>query len=100
MLAELYPLVEKAKELEGIGDAEDIYQDILKKAETASTPSMGQSVCEYVQSMTHPKAWGDRYVAGYDDLLSWVRYLSQLSAVAEQCWDQISINHPRDRSKT
>ena len=41
MLTELYPLVEKAKELEGIGDAEDIYRNILEKAEMASTPSMG-----------------------------------------------------------
>jgi len=93
MLDELIPLIEKAKALEGNADADDIYQYIYNKAQNASTPSMGQSVCEHVQTMCHPKAWGDRFVGGYQDIMSWCNYLSQLSTVSQQCWNQISKNH-------
>ena len=71
MITELKPLVEKAKELQGVRDAEDIYTNILRKAEAASTPSMGQSLCEYVKSVTHPKAWGDRFVSDYGNFAAW-----------------------------
>lgn len=81
---ELQPLIDKASVLKG-GNSEDIYIEILEGAERASTLSMARSLCVRIDKMCHPKAWGDRFTDGFEDINTWVQFLSQLSGLAVAC---------------
>ena len=93
-MPELQPLVRKVAPLKDIEGAEDIYDFIVERSASATTPSMAQSVCSSVISMCHPKAWGDRCVRGMD-LMAWIGYLSDLSEVANECRQRVYENHER-----
>ena len=90
---ELEPLLDKVVELQSNEGASDIYDFVFHKIEIAKTPSMAQSACEHVITMCHPRAWGDRYVDGYDDLSGWCNYLTELRDIAQTCWNEISNNN-------
>ncbi|WP_133060657.1 hypothetical protein [Parendozoicomonas haliclonae] len=90
---ELAPLVEKIECLKNTSDGSDIYLAITRKVESAKTPSMAQSVCEYIISMCHPRAWGDRDVSIFNDLSEWCKFLAELSNLATSCWNNISYNN-------
>ncbi len=90
---ELEPLIFKVNDLKNNDDALDIYEFVLQKVNVSNSPSMAQSACEHVISMCHPRAWGDRYVAGYNGITDWCKYLSELSIIAQECWNKISENN-------
>jgi len=77
-----------ARQLDGQPDVEDIFVFVQSKVESAATPSMGQSVCSQVIDLCHPKAWGDRMVAGIGNI-EWCTWLSALAHQAEQCGQAI-----------
>ncbi len=89
---ELRPLIDKASVLKG-GNSEDIYLEILEGAEKASTLSMARSFCVHIDTMCHPKAWGDRFTDGYEGFNEWLSFLSQLSELAVVCWKNTLKNH-------
>ena len=89
---ELQPLIDKASVLKG-GNSEDIYTEIFEGAEKASTLSMARSLCVNIDTMCHPKAWGDRYTDDFEDINDWSSFLSQLSALAVKCWENTLRNH-------
>lgn len=86
----LTPLLAKVAVLNQRKRAEDIYAAVTQGCERADSSSMAQSLCEHVISMCHPRAWGDRDVAGFDSLTEWPQYLAELSHVAQTCWNQLS----------
>ncbi|RDH43042.1 hypothetical protein [Zooshikella ganghwensis] len=89
---ELQPLVDKASVLKG-SNSEDIYLEILNGAKKASTLSMARSLCVHIDTMCHPKAWGDRFTDGFEDFNEWFDFLNQLSALAVSCWDNTLKNN-------
>lgn len=98
LLPELKPLLDKVECLQNHADAHDVYADIASRIEKASTPTMGQSVCEHIISMCSPKAWGDRFVSdwGYE---KWDVFLSQLSDIAENCGQAIYEKFASDKTR-
>jgi hypothetical protein len=75
-IPELLPLVEKAIQI----------------------PSMAQSACEKIMTMTHPKAWGDRDANFGASYLDWFKYLDELKSVANDCGHAIFERYPRDQN--
>lgn len=89
-IVELQPLLDKIDVLKDHSETKDIFERVSERINNASTPSMGQSVCSYVVSMTHPKAWGDMYVSNFGSEWSdWFKYLGELSDIASQCGQAI-----------
>lgn len=95
--SELQPLIDKVAVLETNENASIIYQDVMRRIELANSPINAKRTCEYITSMTHPKAWGDRFVEGYD-LAQWSTFLVELSNIAQSCRNQISTNHDANRT--
>lgn len=79
---ELEPLLRKAEALRAYPEARDIHERIAKEAGGATNEFMARQVCRMVITMCHPKAWGDRFVAGFDSNLDWVAFLGELSDIA------------------
>ena len=92
-ILELKPLLDNIDIIKNNSDAQDVYEYVFQGVNKAVTPSMAQSVCEYIDSMCHPRAWGDRHVCGFDDITEWIAYLSTLANTAQNCWNQISKNY-------
>jgi cytochrome c5 len=89
-ILELAPLLEKVEVLKGIAGAEDVYVFVHANVMAAITPAMGQSVCEEVITMCHPRAWGDRQVPNFGKTWAdWGHYLSELQEVAASCGQRI-----------
>jgi hypothetical protein len=97
-IPELLPLVEKATEIRNDAKVHDIYEFILIQVEQAQTPSMAQSACEKILTMTHPKAWGDRDADFGTSYLDWFKYLDELKSVANDCGRAIFERYPRDQN--
>lgn len=90
---ELQPILEKVAPLKDNPSASDIYEFITHEVEVAYTPSMGQTACVHIIEMCHPRAWGDRFVQGYDQPFdSWVNFLGELESVANACGQKIFEN--------
>ncbi len=92
-IIELKPLLDNIEIIRNNPDAKDIYEYVTESVNKAATPSMAQSVCEYIDTMCHPKAWGDRDVSGFEGITDWTSYLSTLANTAISCWNQISKNY-------
>ncbi|WP_171092348.1 hypothetical protein [Usitatibacter rugosus] len=90
---ELEPLLVKVAPLERSADASDIWESVSRAVSTATTPAMAQSACDKVITMCHPKAWGDRYVTGFDSIGGWNAFLGELSDIATVCGQRIFENH-------
>jgi hypothetical protein len=91
---ELQPLVAKVAPLEKSADAADIWQFVSGLANSAVTPTMAQSACDKIIVMCHPKAWGDRFVRGYDEpWTKWHTFLEELSELANTCGQRIYDHH-------
>ena len=91
-IIELEPLVRAAELFAGSPDTSDIAEEIAARAERAASASMAQSLCSHVIEMCHPKAWGDRSVAGRDGI-EWCSELASLAAVAEECGQAVYGAH-------
>ena len=85
---QLEPLLAMARELDGRPGVEDVFAFVQSKVESATTASMGQSICSQVIELCHPKAWGDRIVTGIGNI-EWCTWLSGLAQQAEQCGQAI-----------
>ena len=95
-IAELAPLLDKVHLLRASASTRDIAKFVEDLAMRANTPSMGQSACDEIITMCHPKAWGDRQVEGFGaGWAAWHRYLDELSELAEQCGQAIYDNSNR-----
>jgi hypothetical protein len=89
-ILELAPLLEKVEVLRSIAGAEDVYDFVHANVMAAKTPTVGQSVCEKVITMCHPRAWGDRQVLSFGNTWTdWNSYLSELQEVAALCGQRI-----------
>ena len=89
-ILELAPLLEKIEVLSGRAGAEDVYAFVHANVMAANTPTMGQSLCEKVITMCHPRAWGDRQVPSFGKTWNdWYSYLSELEEVAAACGQRI-----------
>jgi hypothetical protein len=90
---ELAPLLEKVRALHTSASTRDIATFVEKLVTRANTPSMGQSACDEIITMCHPKGWGDRQVEGLGgDWAAWGNYLEELSELAELCGQAIYDN--------
>jgi hypothetical protein len=89
-IPELLPLLEKVEVLQSNPATQDVYafvRDVVAKAET---PSMGQSACEKIITMCHPRAWGDMYVQDFGKTWTdWLNFLSELQEIANSCGQRI-----------
>ena len=85
---QLQSLLTLARQLDGRPDVADIFSFVKSKVESAGTPSMAQSVCSQIIDLCHPKAWGDRMVAGIDNV-EWCAWLSAFAQRAEECGQAI-----------
>lgn len=95
-IPELVPLLEKVHVLHASASTRDIATFVEGLVERSNTPSMGQSACDEVITMCHPKGWGDREVEGFGaDWAAWHRYLDELSELAERCGQAIYDNSRR-----
>jgi len=95
-IAELAPLLEKVHPLRTSASTRDIAIFVEDLVTRANTPSMGQSACDEVITMCHPKGWGDRQVEGFGaGWAAWHSYLDELSELAEQCGQAIYDNRER-----
>lgn len=90
---ELQPILDKIALLKDNPSASDIYEVITREVNAAYTPSMGQTVCVHIIEMCHPRAWGDRFVHGYDQPIDkWLNFLGELEEIANSCGQAIYIN--------
>lgn len=64
-IPELAPLLGKIHPLRENAATREIAIFVEGLVERANTPSMGQSVCDEIITMCHPKGWGDRHVRGF-----------------------------------
>jgi hypothetical protein len=95
-ITELAPLLEKVYPLRASASTGDIAIFIEDLVMRANTPSMGQSACDEIITMCHPKGWGDRQVEGFGaGWAAWHRYLDELSELAEQCGQAIYSSSKR-----
>ena len=96
MIAELHPLLQKVAPLQGNPDADDIASQVIDLVNVANTDAMAQSACDKIIAMCHPKAWGDRFVRGYDEpWTAWLNFLGELSETANECGQTIYERHAR-----
>lgn len=93
-IPELAALLDKVEPLKYNVTTSDVYEFVSNAVAQAETPSMAQSVCARVISMCNPKAWGDRYVEGFDNpSIDWTRLLNELSETASKCGQLVYSNH-------
>lgn len=93
-LTGLAPLLRKVEPLKDVAAARDIYEEIAREAAEASNGFMGRRLCRRVITMCHPKAWGDRFVPGYD-AKAWNAYLGELADVAAECGVTLDERNPK-----
>jgi hypothetical protein len=97
-IPELAPLLEKVEVLKQAPGAEDVYAFVEASVMGAKTPAMGQSACEKVIMMCHPRAWGDRHVPAFSKTWTdWCSYLGDLRDMAASCGQQIHERYAKHR---
>ena len=96
---ELVPILEKAAQLSEYPNARFVYEAILEIVTRANSPSMGQSACERIITMCHPKGWGDQLVGSFGTHeFAWINFLGELSDIANKSGQQIFDNSNRSAS--
>lgn len=90
---ELPPLLQKVEALRDNPSTQEIYDFVCSEAEKVRTPSMAQSLCSTVITMSHVKAWGDLYVDFGSTSNDWYVYLGELKQVAEDCGQAVFNGH-------
>lgn len=97
-LPELKPVLQKIDHIRDVPGARDVFESVHEWVEAAQTPSMAQSACSRIITMSYPRAWGDCVIDEVTLPQGWIAYLHELAEVANACAQRVfEANHQQSK---